>query len=144
MEKVFKIKKCQDNNLLKTLHSEIFPTDDWYTDPTTVSWVVWLDGKPVGFCMVAEWDGKYGFLARAGLLKEAQGLGLHLRLIKVRENYCRKRGFAKVLTYTKIFNITSSRNLQKSGYMLYIPKNPYADDDCLYWIKKLNRGKSVK
>lgn len=135
--KKFKIRRCHDIELVKKLHLETFPTDEWYNNPTAVSWVVWLEDKPVGFCMVSIWDGKYGFLARAGLSKEARGCGLHMRLIRVRESFCRKSGFTRVLTYTKIDNIRSSHNLQKAGYYLYIPQYAYADKDCLYWMKEL-------
>jgi len=133
----FVIKICDDIELVKKMHEIIFPTDDWYENKTAVSWIIWCGGSPVGFCMLSVLDNQFGFLARAGVIKEFRGCGLQQRLIKVREQYLKKNGFTKVITYTKMSNITSSRNLQKCGYWLYLPEYEYADKDCLYWYKDL-------
>jgi len=134
-KKIFSVKPSTDIELIKKLHTEIFPADEWYSNPIAVHWIVWLDKTPLGFCTASISDENFGFLARAGLKKEARGKGLHQRLIRVRERFIRKSGFTKVITYTKIYNITSSRNLQKSGYQMYIPEYEYADKDCIYWYK---------
>lgn len=131
------IRITKDVELVKKLHELAFPADDWYDSARSIYWVIWCDGEPVGFAMLSETDDDYVFYSRAGVLKDHRGKGLQLRLLKVREQYAKKKGFKKAITYTKIDNISSNRNLQKAKYWLYIPKYEYADKDCLYWIKEL-------
>lgn len=134
----FRVRRCYDKELIKQLHSEIFPEDEFYEDEDSADWILYNSaGKAVGFCMMSHWKGKVSYFARAGVLEEVQGMGLHLRLIKVREAYCKRNSFTKIVTYTKIYNVASARNLQKSGFYLYTPEIKYADDDCNYWMKTL-------
>lgn len=136
-KKYFVIKKCEDVELVKQLHEQIFPADDWYDSPRSVMWVMWKGTEAIAFAMLSETNDDYVFYSRAGVKKDYRGHGIQLRLIRVREKYARSKGYKKAITYTKIDNITSNRNLQKAGYWLYIPVNEYADKDCLYWIKEL-------
>lgn len=138
MSKKFKIRRTNDIGLIKKLHKQTFPEDHFYNSKKNNYWLVYDENnKPVGFCMLSEWSHGIGFLSRAGLLECAQGNGLHKRMIRVRERKAKSLGIDVIITYTKIDNITSSRNLQKAGYLLYIPEYEYADEDCLYWMKEL-------
>lgn len=140
----YSIKRTFDKKLIKELHDQIFPSDD-FPESDSFDWVVRdHHGKPVGFCMLSIVDDDTGYLSRAGLLKEAYGKGLHLRLIRVREKFLRIMGFTMAISYTKIYNISSSYNLQKAGYWVYIPENEYADPDCIYWRKSLVKVKGKK
>jgi GNAT superfamily N-acetyltransferase len=136
----YSVRQSYDADLARYLHAKIFPTDEWYDRDTSVYWIVWDNYKrPVGFCMLAPVDKEIVFLSRAGLLKEARGKGLHMRMLKVRERWCKKMEFNTIITYTVLDNIRSSYNLQKAGYFLYEPEYKYASDenDCLYWIKEI-------
>lgn len=135
-EKTFKIRQCLDILLIKELHAEILPTDDWY-ETKSICWVAYCGEIPVGFAMLSLQDNKIAYLARSGVLLEYRGYGLQRRLIRAREMFARKLNFTKIITYTKIYNINSINNLQKCGYWLYEPEEEYADADCLYWIKEL-------
>lgn len=138
-KKKYKIFKTINEFLIRALHSEIFPDDEFYeSEGEKIYWLVQDQlNDIVGFCILSLLDDGIVFMARAGLYEGARGKGLHQRMIKVRERHARKNKFTIAITYTKIDNITSSRNLQKAGYMLYIPDYQYADADCLYWMKEL-------
>jgi len=133
----YTIRKCEDIELVKKLHTEIFPSDEWYESSRSVIWVVWFKKEPVGFCMLSETDNGFVFYSRAGVKRDHRGNGFQVRMLRVRERYARKCGFKKAITYTKMDNIKSNRNLQKAGYWLYVPEYQYADKDCLYWLKNL-------
>jgi ribosomal protein S18 acetylase RimI-like enzyme len=133
----FKILICTDAELVKSLHTEIFPMDAWYESKRSVMWVVWQGKEPVGFCMLSTTSEDYVFYSRAGVKRAYRGNGFQVRMLRVRERYARKHGFKKAITYTKIDNTNSNHNLQKAGYMLYAPQYKYADPDCLYWLKLL-------
>ena len=118
------------------------PSDLWYEPDAgnkALHWLVRDENKnPVGFCILTIM--KYGtaFLSFSGILEEARGNGLQCRMIRVRERKARKEGVKKLISYTKMHNIQSSHNLQKCGFELYAPEEPYADKDCLYWLKILD------
>jgi RimJ/RimL family protein N-acetyltransferase len=134
------IKRSENKELIKKLHDEIFPDDIWCGLEHTVSWVVWFNKKPVGFCLLNISDSDYGYYTRAGINKKHWGKGLHKRMLLVREKFARQFGYSRIVTYTTIDNIQSISNLQKRGYMIYEPKSKYADDKknkFLYWKKDL-------
>ncbi len=133
----YKIKRSNNEELLKKLHTITFPEDQWCGLKDTVAWVVWFGKEPVGFCLMCTTDKFFASYTRAGVKSKHQGNGLHTRMINVREKHARLMGYEKVITYTKMDNITSIANLQKRGYLIYEPKNKYADDDCIYWQKEL-------
>ena len=135
-EKTFKIRQCTNVDLIKELHAEILPTDDWYAEES-VCWVAYYGETAVGFAMLSLLDNKVAYLTRSGVLSEFRGYGLQRRLIRAREMLARKLNFTKIITYTKIYNINSINNLQKCGYWLYEPEQEYADVDCIYWYKDL-------
>jgi GNAT superfamily N-acetyltransferase len=133
----FKIFRCYDPDLIAMLHKRIFPCDAPY-DGRSLDWVIMNHrGKAVGFCQLGEPENGIAFMARAGVLPSYQGLGLHRRMIVVREKEARRRGYSMLMTYTKVHNIQSSVNLQKHGYRLYRPKDPGEEIDVLHWRKKL-------
>lgn len=134
----YKIKRSENIELIKKLHLEIFPPPDvWCGMDKCVAWVVWLNNQPVGFCIMDISDKFFASYARAGVKTKHQGQGLHKRMINVREKHARLLGYEKVITYTKMDNITSIANLQKRGYLIYEPQDKYADADCIYWQKEL-------
>ena len=135
--KKFEIRKTNDLELIKKLQLQILPTDEVYEHKDMVCWIAWHKEEPVGFCILTNMGKSIAYLSRSGVLKEYRGHGLQRRMIRVRESYAKKQNFTKIITYTKIYNIKSSHNLQKCNFWLYRPEYEYADKDCLYWIKEL-------
>jgi len=132
------IKKSSDIDLVRGLHQKIFPLDEPDLLETDQFWIVYSDrDKPVGFCSVRPLEYKTAYFNWAGLLEEAQGKGLHRRMIYTREKWCRRIGFKYIVTYTVIDNIQSSRNLLKCNYDLYLPEHYWAEKNSLYFQKKL-------
>ena len=134
------IKRTENKELLKRLHDQIFPNDEWCGLDDTVSWVIWFEKKPVGFCLLNISESEYGYYTRAGVYSRHWGQGLHKRMILVREKFARLYGYKLIVTYTSMENIQSISNLQKRGYLIYEPKKRYADDKknkFIYWKKDL-------
>ena len=138
-ERKFKVRQTFDIEEIKKLFKKCMPSDDWYETRNPV--IYWLaedrKGNYVGYCMLTLLPENVCFMSSSGVLHSARGAGLQLKMIRVRERAARKYGYEQVISYTKIDNISSSRNLQKAGYSLYLPEDEYADKDCLYWIKDL-------
>lgn len=132
-----RVRKTENIDLVRGLHQEIFPED--YKDFTEGDqhWIVWDEGRPVGFCSLRPLDYGIVFLNWAGLLREAQGKGLHKRMIRVRERWCRANNKESIITYTTVDNIQSARNLLKLKYELFLPEYPWAGKNFLYFHKKL-------
>lgn len=143
VKSVYKIELCVDEVILRALHQEIFPTDEWCGIKNTVAWVVWNGKEPIGFCMLEIHERnseKFVDYTRAGILPMYEGHGLHVRMIRTRERWARKAGFKGAITYTTVDNYGSFLNLQKCGYKLYAPAKKYADTKrvkMLYWRKEL-------
>jgi len=138
----FRIRETQDVDLVKKLHSKIFTTDDWYepVDPSSpvIYWLVYdANNIAVGFCILTMLKDETCFLSRSGILYEARGNGLQVRMIRVRESYARKYHYKKMVTYTTMENIASSHNLQKVSYQLYMPSEEWAGPGCLYWQRSI-------
>ena len=132
-----KLVRCYDESLIRSLHEIVFPSDDLPLDYRCCHWVL-MDGKDyAGFCILKILPHGIGYLYRAGVMEGYTGKGLQKRMIRCRERLGRKIGLKQMITYTKIHNIASSVNLSKCKYSLYIPEEEYAEEDCLYWIKKL-------
>jgi GNAT superfamily N-acetyltransferase len=122
---------------IREMNLEIFPYDNLYLKSYSYGWIVTVKGDDVGFCTLDLLSDGIGFLSRAGLKPEARGFNLQMRMISVRESFAKRNGYYQMITYTLRDNIKSSVNLQKCGYMLYLPAYAYAGKDCLYWHKKL-------
>ena len=103
--------------------------------------VIWLatdsTGEAVGFGSIRPTldHPEAAFLSRAGVLSGHRRKGLHSRLLIARENYALKLGFEYIWTYTAPWNLTSSNNLIKKGYLLFAPW--WAMDKFLYFKKEL-------
>lgn len=136
------IKRTFDESLIKKLHKETFPADEFYESDKNIYWVAIAkySSKPdeyVGFAIVTEIDNSFVFLSRAGVVWKARGKGLQKRLIRVRTNYARKMGYKKAITYTSIDNISSLINLLRCKFLPYIPEYAYAGKYVNYLMRKL-------
>ena len=63
----------------------------------------------------------YGFLYRAGVLKEYRGNRCQQALIKLREDDMLADGIKVSITYTEVYSIESMRSMISSGYKPYWP-----------------------
>lgn len=104
------------------LDRRLFPNDDPVYKPGSFWWLLCDDGEPIGFCGVRIIESGYsGFLYRAGVLPQYRGMGLHTKMIRARERWCRKQELTSCVTYIAPWNISSLNNLVKCGYKGYKP-----------------------
>lgn len=144
----FTIRQCHNLKVIEYLDREIFNGEKGI-DEEASWWVVYsVEGgedldqcqimTPVGFAGAKILPREpYAYLTKAGLLPEAQGHGLHKRLIQVRLAWARKLHLRGAMTYTAAHNVASSNNLIKCGFSLFTPGYPWAGEEFLYWWTKL-------
>lgn len=133
-----RVKRSKDINLIKQLHKEIFPYDTCDVLDTDIFWIVInQNNKAVGFCTVRPLECGIAYFNWAGLLSEATGQGLHRRMIRAREKWCRKENFETIVTYTTTDNIPSAKNLIRCKYDLFTPEYDWAGEELLYFRKNI-------
>lgn len=125
------IKRTNDEELIRALHKETFPSDEFYESKSNVYWIAVAkysskEDDIVGFAIATELEHGIIFLSRAGVVRRARGKGLQRRLIKARVNYAKRKGFKVVITYTTVQNIKSFVNLIKCKFTPYLPEYAYA------------------
>ena len=133
-----RITRSDDISLLKRLHVDTFPADDFPRFTSGWWWVARQGEVAVAFCGVqpsAHW-GDCVYLVRAGVMPSHRGLGLQKRLIKVRERFARQMGASWSITYT-YRNPASSNSLIRCGYRIYEPASPWGPAGSIYWRKPL-------
>lgn len=124
----------EDLNWMDTL---AFPGLDPYPKAGALWWIGY-DEKTCGcFAGLKNVGHDTGFLCRVAVLKAYRGIGLHRRLIKVREKKAREIGLRWLITYTHPLNLKSANNLIECGFKMYQPQNPYGMEDALYFRKAL-------
>jgi len=102
------------------------PIDDW----AECDWyVAYIDGEIAGFSCKKEL-GEVTYLKRSGVLPKYRGRGIQKKMI---ERRIKDAESSYVITYTMPWNIISSNNLIKKGFMLYSPETEWAGDDVLYF-----------
>lgn len=143
------IRQCEDEQLLLQLDRICFPDDDRIDPSVGTWWVAYHDGDPIGFAgaklLVTPITNVRGvdmggavFLSRCGIIPIYQGLGLQRRLIRVRLSWARRKRCKRAITYTAYKNVSSARNLQKEGFLLYLPESDWSGmQRALYWMKEL-------
>jgi GNAT superfamily N-acetyltransferase len=126
---------------LRTLHDatfgdtapQIIPEEGWW-------WLLFADKEPAGFAGV-ERSAAYEdcvYLSRSGVMPEHRGQNLQVRLIRVREAFAKRHGFAACITDTTN-NVASANSLIKAGYKLYEPSVPWSLPAALYWRRWLTQ-----
>jgi GNAT superfamily N-acetyltransferase len=114
---------------LQDMQAECFPQDRPWATEEGDWWIAFEDREfPVGFaCLTAGAKTEdVGYLALAGVMPEARGLGLQRKLIKVREKRARELGRKRLLTYT-CHNPQSTMNLIRCGFHIYKSPTDWAD-----------------
>ncbi len=133
-----KIRRESNEKTLREVEAKCFHKDET-VDLTkyTTWWIAYLDGEPVGFATVEEFQDKIVFLSRAGVVEKARGMGIQKKLIAARERFARSRGKNWAITYTILNNVQSINSLISLGYKTYRPMQMWVGKDVLYWRKKL-------
>ena len=131
--------KPDTKKLLHGLQKKCLPVDKPYF-PKDGNWWVGYDGDmPVAFCLVApslRWADAI-YLARAGVVPSHQGLGLQLRMIRIRERWAKRQGRFKWSITDTSDNPASANSLINAGYKLFEPTSPWGLSTSLYWRKRL-------
>ena len=100
------------------------------------------DGDAIGFC--ALWPSVRmaggGYLARAGVMPEARGNGLQMRMIRVRERKARTMDWTVMVSDTNRDNPASANNMIRAGYRIFWPPQRWSNDASIYWRKFLTEG----
>lgn len=125
---------------LRELHEECFVDSAHVPDFEAGQWWIAYTGKEaVGFAGVTKspYAVDAGYLKRAGVRAKHRGQGLQRRLISTRERYARSQGWKWVVSDTAPFNCSSSNNLFRAGYELFLPDPPWFGSDWLYWRKRI-------
>ncbi len=91
---------------------------------------------PVAYCGFRHWHTDRAFLNRAGVVRQYRGLGLQLRMIRLRERRARAEGYVRLLTYTVAGNVPSANNLIKAGYRQWVPSGG-AEEGVDHWYRDL-------
>jgi hypothetical protein len=102
-------------------------------------WFAYYGEDPVGFCgmVPSRLYQNTGYLKRAAVpIIKHRGNGLQRRFLRVRETKARCLGWQCLITETLIDNIYSSNNLIRSGYVLFEPKERWANES-IFWKKQL-------
>lgn len=136
------IKKTKNYQLINRLDVKIFGKEEANDeDPAKTIWFLLIvSDKIAGFAGITpfvEEGQKYGFLERAGLLKEFRGKGLQRDLIAIRDKEATRLKLNACFTYTARDNHKSSNNLIACGYRLYEPLCKYGIKQALYWRKAI-------
>lgn len=134
-----RIRKTTDIETIRELDAKLIGPDA--ATPVLedhVWWLAYVDGRVAGYAglRVCKTEGGYGFLARAGVLREHRGQGLQRRLIRVRDREARRLGLRRSITYTSQRNYASANNLISCGYRLYDPQYRFGVKDAMYFIKE--------
>jgi GNAT superfamily N-acetyltransferase len=124
------------------MHEICFPNDKMYLPSDGFWWIAYKEAEPSAFAglVYVKDDGKvdktFGYLVRAGVLKEHRGSGLQRRLIDARIAKARALKMRKLCTST-YDNSVSSNNLISAGFRMYNPNVGWCCDGTNYWHLKL-------
>ena len=99
-------------------------------------WLAFREAEAVGFAGVIPSTrvNNAGYFSRVGVLRRHCGHGLQLRMMRAMESRARNNGWGCLVSDTTD-NIASANNFIRAGYRLYVPRNPWAWPNTLYWRK---------
>lgn len=130
---------ARDAAVVADLHSKLFPRivfpyphyGDW--------WITYDDrGKPVAFahCSPTTYYPNSGYFGRVGVLPEARGHGLQLRLTRKAVERGKELGWEAL--YSDTTRVPhSAANFRKAKWIEFVPENPWGKKHTLYWRKDL-------
>lgn len=140
MPAVVRLARTRDVPLLKRLHLDTLPSDEFPNFAAGWWWVATTSDDAVAFCGLtpsARWADT-GYLVRAGVMPIARGHGLQRRMIQARSNHARRLGMRWLITDT-FNNPASANSLIACGFRLFEPRKPWGLDGALYWRKPLTK-----
>src|SRR5678809_912432 len=122
-----KISQTDDLDAIKEMDQACFCGEDLPDLETAIWWIAHEGPNELGYAgALHDVDTNDLFLNRAGVLPEARGHGLQRKLIRARVRYARAHLMRSCYTYTVPFNVASSNNLIKCGFILWRPACPWA------------------
>jgi GNAT superfamily N-acetyltransferase len=126
---MYALRRSEDIDEARQLHAQLFPSDEWVGDDHEF-WIAYDDiGTPVGFCSAIHRPAtNVVFLSRAGVVREAQRVGLQRRMIRTRIAWAKRVGARGVITYVSLKNYSSLVNLLKCGFRFYTSPSDDAED----------------
>jgi GNAT superfamily N-acetyltransferase len=140
------VRKTKNLDLINRLDKKTFHADAEPSEVVT-AWHTWfiaiVDDKIAGFAGLEEGEGGYGYLKRAGVLKEFRGKGVQRALIRARDKEAKRKGWGRNITYTADWNLSSANNLMREGYLMYSPQWRYGLKHALYFYKVIKRKDNV-
>jgi len=114
-----------------------FPEDEVIQPEKGVYWLLWADGKPIGYTGVrdAPYDepGAVAIRTRSCVLRGHRGKGLQRRLIRVSQRWARSAGLKTLLATTACWNSPSINNFIRTGWRVYQPAHPWMEKGTIYW-----------
>ena len=132
-----KLRATKNYELIKQINKDIMPHDELSIDEKTRAWVAYVDGKLAGFCTLRILPSNIVYLDRGGIYEQYQGLGIHRKLIAIRERFARKIGSKAIITYTLTNNYASMYTLVRCNYRKYNPDHAWVGRDVCYFQKLL-------
>ena len=131
----YRIRRTENELLIRSLHQECFPTDDFYDYEKNIYWVATDDEKvPVAFAIASNFPFKEIFLSRAGVIPNSRSQGLQKRLVRARLRYGHSNNYSGAITYTSTDNGASIKSLLDSGFKIYTPDYYWAGHGQVYFI----------
>lgn len=136
---LIRLRKTKNMTLIKKINHDIMPEDVLETDEKTTAWICYVDGQVAGFCTMRTLDNGIAYLDRGGVYSRFQGLGIHRKLISVRERHARHLGLTRVITYVLTTNYQSMFTLVRCDYKRYQPSYAWVGRDVMYFIKEFDQ-----
>ncbi len=102
-------------------------------------WLMVHKGHPVAFAGLYQLEDCEisGYLCRAGVTWDHQGLGLQKRLIRVRLAKARRLGWDWIVSDTRRSNHPSANSLIRCGFKLFKPRRGWGPAGSLYWERDI-------
>jgi hypothetical protein len=115
-----------------------FPSDDWVKPSHSL--LTW-DSEKDCYCAMSSLNNIKGekavFFSWVGVLPYVQRQGLGGAHVDARIELAQALGKNAIVTYTMAHVTQSARNLEKRGFVSYIPQFAWVGSHVNYWIKEL-------
>jgi ribosomal protein S18 acetylase RimI-like enzyme len=110
-----RIRETDDLEQVKALDLQCFPSDTREDFSDQEMWLATLDEEPIGFTAYKLENG-VPHITRMGVVPQARGMRLQVRLADVCCRAARRRGFEAVKTYVRADNLPSLKNLLRAHF----------------------------
>lgn len=129
------IRQTDDLDAVKALDLACFPTDQREDFSDQELWLATVDDEPVGFTAFRLENG-VPHITRMGVVSQARGMRLQVRLARVCVAAARRAGHALIKTYVRADNLASLRNLLRAGF---VPVKTWVEETSVAWFISLEK-----